>query len=45
LHERQAFHGLCLVIVRGIAGRPGSIKLKATSGSLKPATMLLHSGA
>jgi beta-galactosidase len=34
-HNRQAFNGLCLVIIRGIAGRAGTIRLTAASGSLK----------
>ncbi|HUC84264.1 MAG TPA: beta-galactosidase GalB, partial [Candidatus Acidoferrales bacterium] len=37
-HDRQAFHGLCLAMVRGQAGRPGSIKLTATANGLQPGT-------
>ena len=32
---REAFNGLCLVIVRGIKGRTGTIKITMKSGSLK----------
>jgi beta-galactosidase len=32
--ERQAYNGLCLVIVRTLAGRPGQIRLKAQSDGL-----------
>jgi beta-galactosidase len=38
-HERQAFNGLCLVIVRGMPGRPGTIGLKAESEPLGSATV------
>lgn len=31
---RAAFNGYCLVIVRGVAGQPGTIELTAQSGSL-----------
>ena len=34
-HDRNAFNGLCLVIVRGKAGQPGAIKLTATADGLK----------
>ena len=34
-HDRKAFNGICLVIVRGKTGRPGAIRLTAASGSLK----------
>jgi beta-galactosidase len=37
-HDRQAFNGLCLVIVRGEAGHPGNITLTATAGGLKVGT-------
>ncbi len=30
-HDRKAFNGLCLVIIRGKAGQPGKIKVTATS--------------
>jgi beta-galactosidase len=42
-HEREAFNGLCLVIARGMPGQPGTIKLKAESGSLESATVTLQS--
>jgi len=44
-HEREAFNGLCLVIVRGKPGQPGTIKLKAESDSLESATVTLQSVA
>jgi beta-galactosidase len=34
-HERRAFSGLCLVIVRGLAGQPGRITLTATSEGMR----------
>jgi beta-galactosidase len=34
-HDRNAFNGLCLVIVRGESGRSGKIKLTATSDGLR----------
>ena len=37
-HDRKAFNGLGLVIVRGEAGRPGKIKLSATADGLKSGT-------
>jgi len=42
-HERKAFNGLCLVIVRGIPGRPGSIRLTAESEWGADATVLIQS--
>ena len=41
--NRAAFNGLCLVIVRGIAGQPGSIQLTAQAASLGSATVNLQS--
>ncbi|HYF70642.1 MAG TPA: beta-galactosidase GalB [Ohtaekwangia sp.] len=41
-HEREAFNGLCLVIVRGIKGKPGSIKLTAASESLGNCTITVQ---
>ena len=35
--QREAFNGLCLVIVRGKIGQPGTIRLKATSSGLESA--------
>jgi beta-galactosidase len=43
-HERKAFNGLALVIIRGKPGQPGTIKLKADSDSLESNTIILHSG-
>jgi beta-galactosidase len=34
-HDRKAFNGLCLVIVRGIPGQPGKIELTAKAGGLR----------
>ncbi len=44
-HEREAFNGLCLVIVRGKPGQPGTIRLKAESKSLQSASVTLQSVA
>ena len=33
--EREAFNGLCLVIVKGISGKPGTITVKAVSNGLE----------
>ena len=43
VHEREAFNGLALVIVRGIPGKVGAIKLTAESDSLKPETITIRS--
>jgi len=37
-HDRKAFNGLCLVIVRGKPGQPGEIKVTATAQGLKIGT-------
>ncbi len=37
-HDRKAFNGLCLVVVRGKAGQPGKIKITATAQDLKTGT-------
>jgi beta-galactosidase len=37
-HDRKAFNGLCLVIVRGTAGQPGEITLTATADGMKVGT-------
>ncbi len=37
-HDRKAFNGLCLVIVRGEAGHPGKITVTATADGLKLGT-------
>lgn len=42
-HNRKAFNGLALVIVRGIAGESGSIKVIAESESLESAEVSVHS--
>jgi beta-galactosidase len=42
-HEREAFNGLCLVIVSGIPGEAGIIKLKAESELLQSASLSLQS--
>jgi beta-galactosidase len=34
-HDRKAFNGLCLVIVRGKTGQPGKVKLTASADGLK----------
>jgi len=41
-HERAAFNGLCLVIVRGLRDQPGSITLHARSGALQDARVTLR---
>ena len=44
-HERNAFNGLALVVVRTRAGQPGAITLKATSNGLTGAEISLSSSA
>lgn len=44
-HEREAFNGLSLVIVRGKPGQEGAIKLKAMSKGLESATISIESKA
>jgi beta-galactosidase len=34
-HDRKAFNGLCLAIVRGKAGQAGKVKVTATADGLK----------
>ena len=34
-HDRKAFSGLCLVIIRGIQGQPGKVELTAKADGLK----------
>lgn len=41
-HERHAFNGLCLVIVRAKAGEAGKIQLTASSDGLEAATTMLE---
>jgi len=38
-HDRNAFNGLCLVIIRGEAGKPGKIKVTATAAGPKIGTV------
>lgn len=40
-HSRRAFNGLCLVIVRSLAGKSGTIKLKAESTGLQSSVVSL----
>jgi beta-galactosidase len=40
--ERNAFNGLCLVIVRSKAGATGKVTVRAESPSLQPATITLQ---
>jgi beta-galactosidase len=40
---REAFNGLCLVVVRGIQGQPGTIKITMKSESLKSAIVSVSS--
>ena len=42
---RKAFSGLCLVIVRGKPGEPGTIRLSATGEGLVPKTTLITTTA
>src|SRR5262249_6370805 len=37
-HNRKAFNGLCLAIIRGKSGQPGKIKLTAKADGLKVGT-------
>lgn len=41
-HERNAFNGLALVILRGIPGRSGTVTLRAQSPSLQGANLRLE---
>ena len=41
--ERDAFSGLCLVIVRGLRGRTGAATLRAEAEGLKAASVALRS--
>jgi beta-galactosidase len=41
--ERNAFNGQALVVVRTLAGRPGTIRVSAQSGTLHGASVTLHS--
>jgi len=42
-HTREAFNGLCLVIVRGTSGKAGTIRVTAASESLQGATIEIKS--
>jgi beta-galactosidase len=42
-HERAAFNGRVLAIVRGVAGKAGEIRVVAESEGLKPATVVVKS--
>ena len=42
-HERKAFNGLALVIVRSVAGHSGIITVKAKSPGLKDAAVEVKS--
>jgi beta-galactosidase len=44
-HERKAFGGLCLVIVRAKAGQPGRILLTATSDGLRAGSARITTAA
>ena len=41
-HDRKAFNGLCLAIVRPKAGQTGTIKLTATADNLKTAKVSIE---
>lgn len=43
-HEREAFNGLCLVIVRGKKDQPGQIRLTAEATGLSPQTITINTG-
>jgi beta-galactosidase len=42
-HERDAFNGMALVIVRAKPGQTGAIRLHVESTNLKDASVILHS--
>jgi beta-galactosidase len=44
-HDRKAFNGLCLVIVRGKAELPGKIKLTAKADGLKTQSVIIKTTA
>jgi beta-galactosidase len=44
-HERNAFNGLCLAIVRGRPGQAGTITVKAQSEGLQEAAIALRTQA
>ena len=41
-HDRSAFNGLCLVIVRGVAGKPGRISITARAEGLTSRAAVVH---
>ena len=41
-HERPAYNGLALVVVRLIKGKDGKIAVTATADNLKPATVVVR---
>jgi beta-galactosidase len=43
-HERNAFNGLCLVIIRGKTSQPGKIRLTANADGLKLGTASIQTG-
>jgi beta-galactosidase len=43
-HAREAFNGLCLVIVRGLRGKTGTIKVTAESEALESTTVAVKAG-
>ena len=42
-HDRKAFSGLCLAIVRSLPGHPGRITLRATSPNLTTSSVTIKS--
>jgi beta-galactosidase len=42
---REAFNGMCLVIVRAKSGQPGAIKVKAVADGLETAIITIKSGS
>jgi len=44
-HDRRAFSGLALAIVRAVPGRTGTITLRADGDNLKGASVILDSRA
>ncbi len=44
-HERAAFNGLCLAIVRGLKNQPGTLILRVRSSGLEPAQVKIRTVA
>lgn len=42
-HSRNAFNGLCLLVVRSVSGKPGTIRIKAKSEDLKDTIIEIQS--